>query len=240
MQMNWRKSLTALVLVGSIFPLASQAGPLADLDDLMGCHTRPLSDFLDEQGTTTQFFPPVADYVGWFDADFVNFALVDYAGLANDALNLSLGTSVSGTVLECSRDGGRAEISVVLSTRKALGFAQSIAAITNNGFDFASTPTIFGNKAVDVAAGAPPAVGPATLRTTFFIDKPGDPLPDLTVLVNGNTYAPWTLDFRSTTVGTHATKARLKVQQVGACVGACVDSQELISFSREIVDLNKE
>ena len=50
-----------------------------------------------------------------------------------------------------------------------LGFAQSIAELIDNGFDFANTPTNFGNKAADVAAGAPAAVGPVTFVTSFTI-----------------------------------------------------------------------
>jgi hypothetical protein len=97
-----------LAFIAFVFPWIGQAGSQADLAhqadvaDQGDCKTRPLSDFLDAQGGPVQFFPPVEDYVGWFDAPFVNFALVDYAGLANDYIEEgageSLGTTSSGSV----------------------------------------------------------------------------------------------------------------------------------------------
>jgi hypothetical protein len=233
MEMEWKKPVTVFAFIGLIFPLVGQAGTLADLNQ---CKTRPLSDFLDAQAHESTFFPPVSDYAGWTDADFAYFALVDYAGLANEELNLSLGTRTSGTVLVCASDNGRVKVSVVLNTSKALGFAQSIEAIIANGFDFSTTPTIFGNKAVDVADGATPAVGPATLHTTFFIAHADDPLPNLVDALGAPDFAPWTLDFRSTTVGLlpDGTKARLTVQEVAA-----TDENDAFVYSREIVDLNK-
>jgi hypothetical protein len=227
--------LAGLVLgVALLYAPSAAAGPWIG-EDCERPSQRPLSDFLDAQGTSSTFFPPVADYVGWADGDFITFALVDYAGLANDFIvaegGEDLGTRSTGRVLECALPDGTARISVVLNTRKALGFAQSIQDLIDNDFDFAGTPTIFGNKAVDVADGADPAVGPARLRTSFVIEAPGADLPDwLDVINDPETYGPVTLDFRSTTVGTRpdGTPARLRVQQVGLTVGP---------FTREIVDI---
>jgi hypothetical protein len=81
---------------------------------------RPLSDFLDAQGTTSIFFPPVPDYIGWTGSapDYPNFALVDYAGLANDWLVgqgvKSLHTQVNGRVWECALADGTARVTVKL------------------------------------------------------------------------------------------------------------------------------
>ena len=79
-----------------------------------GVHPRPLSDFLDAQGSTSIFFPPVPDYVGWTDADFETFALIDYAGLAATWLEDNDGpllhTHVGGHVKERENDDGTAEI----------------------------------------------------------------------------------------------------------------------------------
>ena len=237
-----KKTLAVAVLVGVVLPLVVQAGTQADLANTGNdCKRRPLSDFLNAQGSTSSFFPPVQDYVGWADGDFVTFALVDYAGLANawlESQGISLGTKSSGRILECELADGTAKISVVLNTRKALGFAQSIEDLIDNDFDFAGTDTIFGNKAVDVANGEDPALGPVSLRTSFIINAPGVVLPDFLDVINDPvTYAPVTVDFRSTTVGTlpDGTRARLRVQQVGA-----TDPDGVLVFSREIVDLNKE
>ena len=245
MYLKIQSAVVALMVF--IFPLVGQAGSQADLADQKNCQTRPLSDFLNAQGELVQFFPPVNDYVGWFDAPFVNFGLVDYAGLANDYITdqtgQSLGTTSSGRILECELPDGRAKVSVVLNTKKALGFAQSIAEIIDcvdfADFDpsFLCADTIFGATAQDVVAGAEPAVGPASLRTSFVISAPGEPLPDFVDVVNDPaTYKPVTLSFRSTTVGKRpdGTRARLIVQQVAA-----TDADGNLVFSREIVDLNK-
>jgi hypothetical protein len=50
---------------------------------LSAVNTETCSDFLSAQGTTSRFFPPVPDYVGWTDNPFTTFGLVDYAGLAD-------------------------------------------------------------------------------------------------------------------------------------------------------------
>jgi hypothetical protein len=62
--MNPKKLLKVLALVGFISPVIGHAGSPADLTN---CETRPLSDFLDAQGSTVQFFPPVADMLAWTD-----------------------------------------------------------------------------------------------------------------------------------------------------------------------------
>ena len=142
---NWRNvviSVTALLAV--LFPMLGKAGPMGEAGPLVGKNclhvtTRPLSDFLDAQGTTSLFFPPVQDMLGWTDA--VNpktelpttFGLVDYAGLANEYIKGTtghpLGTKVRGLVVECKLANGKAQITVALFTTRALGFAQSVAAL---------------------------------------------------------------------------------------------------------------
>jgi hypothetical protein len=243
MQMNWKTSIRVFALIGFIFPLTSQAG----MGNLTGCYTRPLSDFLDAQGTTSFFFPPVKDMLAWTDAEFVTFALVDYAGLADKyiqaATGKSLGTKVNGRVLECPTDDGRAAISVVINTSKALGFAQSIQDLADSGFDFLNTPTSFGVKAQDVVSGAAPALGPASFHMSFFIAAPNDPLPDIRIAFQGDeagivdpTFRPVALDFRSTTIGLLAdgTKARMRIQEVAA-----TDETGGLVFTREIIDFSK-
>ena len=238
--MNWKKSIRVFALIGCIFPLTSQAG----MGGLMGCYTRPLSDFLDAQGTTSFFFPPVQDMLAWTDAGFVTFALVDYAGLADkyvqEETGKSLGTRVQGTVLECPTNDNRAKITVVINTSKALGFAQSIDALIASDFDFVGTPTIFGVKAQDVVYdGATPALGPAEFHMSFFIAEPGAPLPDIRPAFQDNEpdVRPITVDFRSTTVGAlpgGRAKASMIIQQVGA-----TDAAGDLVFTREVINLIK-
>jgi len=204
---SWKRTIRFITAVGVLFPLLVQAGAMGNRDCVSVNH-RPLSDFLDSQGANVSFFPPVPDYVGWA-GDFADcdapgtfqgtFGLVDYAGLANKYLGQSLGTKIKGRIKECVLADGKARITVKISTSKALGFAQPIAALCQNGFDFANTPTNFGNKTLDVLNGAPAAVGQVTFKTSFTIDNPGGVLPDFLNVAFGNEYAPATLHLRSRT-----------------------------------------
>ena len=232
-------------LLAALLPMLGHAGSLGEAGSLVGTNclqvtTRPLSDFLDAQGTTGKFFPPVKDMLGWTDGKFVNFGLVDYAGLANayieQTTGTSLGTVVSGTVTECARDDGTAMISVDLITENALGFAQSIQDLSDHNFKFLKTPTIFGAKAQDVVDGEPPALGSASFRMTFVIESPGAPLPDIRIAFQNNKpdVRPISLDFTSTTDGTlpDGTGASLHIHQAGA-----TDKNGDLKFSVEIVNI---
>jgi hypothetical protein len=227
-------TITVAALIVGLLPITVEAGMLREDGRPMptpqstsnttgqpravNTKTRPCSDFLKAQGTTSKFFPPVPDYVGWADKLFTTFGLVDYAGLAAEYINQqtgkSLGTKVTCLVTEEALTGGRAKIGVALSTTKALGFAQSIADLTANSFDFLNTPTIFGAKAQDVVVdGAKPALGPATLDVSFHIPQPGRPLPDLVdVLVDHPcVYRPVTVQFDSFTYAPDGTQAVLHI-----------------------------
>jgi hypothetical protein len=246
---HWRNvviSVTALLAV--LLPTRGKAGPMGEAGSLVSTTcvqvtTRPLAAFLDAQGTTSRFFPPVEDMVGWDDGSAgINFGLVDYAGLANAYIEAttgtSLGTAVSGTVTECARADGTAMIAVDLNTENALGFAQSIQDLSDHHFNFLQTPTIFGAKAQDVVTGAAPALGAVQFQTTFVIGHPGDPLPDIRIAFQDNKpdVRPITLDFRSTTVGTlpDGTGASLRIHQVAA-----TDEVGNLIFTKEIVDIHR-
>jgi hypothetical protein len=229
-----KKAAVVAALLGLVFPFLGQA----DLPGGNNCKSRPLSDFLDNQGASSTFFPPVPDYVGWA-GDFPGdcdpntfqgtFGLVDYAGLANSYIKnnggKSLRTKVRGSVRECVLPNGKAEIKVRILTKRALGFAQSINELCDSGFDFADTVTNFGNQVIDtvideevipgVLNGASAAVGPVIFVTSFTIEKPGDTLPDYLDVAFGNTYAPASLFFASTTFGTRpdGTAAYMQVFQ---------------------------
>jgi len=231
----WKSTLAVAALLSILFPLLSEAGPMGKAgptrkasplihQECLGVTKRPLSDFLNSQGTLNNpplYFPPVKDYVGWADAvapgaDLpTTFALVDYAGLANQYIKAqtgrSLGTEVRGYVLECRLASGKAQITVALFTTNALGFAQSVAVLAENGFDFLNTPTIFGAKAQDVVKRAKTAAGPVTLFTTFTISNPDAKLPDFldVALSNPTKYGPAKFSFASTTFGKCAYNGRL-------------------------------
>jgi|CXWL01.1.fsa_nt_gi hypothetical protein len=240
---QWKLMLVFTAALAILFPLSGKADSLID-DSCINVTKRPLSDFLNAQGTLNdppQFFPPVKDYSGWTDVDFINFALVDYAGLADKYIQAqtghSIGTKVHGVVLECTLPNGKTQVSVTLFTTRALGFAQSIQDLDNNNFDFLNTPTIFGAKAQDVVNGAKPATGSVDLSTTFSISAPGTSLPDLIdVVSNPAAYAPVKISFKSSTRGkctNGEAGAHLDVHQVGATN----ESNELV-FQEEKVSIN--
>jgi hypothetical protein len=187
---------------------------------------RPLADFLTAQGTSSDFFPPFPDYVGWANADDVteatNFCLVDYAGLAGEYMLenylIDLGTRVRGSVYEKTLPDGSAKIWVVLRTTNALGFIEDVPTLLGN-FDsppgcetdppqipglpkvwdtpFSCTQAVFGNKARDVAEkAAAPALGFVWTKVTFTIPSPGDPLPNLLDITGTDEYDPVTLTMR--------------------------------------------
>jgi hypothetical protein len=151
-----------------------------------GAVQRPISDFLDAQGTTMIFNTPVPDQIGWSNNPSLSkssspppfrFALFDYAGLANEYLisqgHASLDTTTDGTVTERPLANGRAEVSVILHTTNALAWASDPTVDPN------TSPTLFGNRAAVVLNGATPALGDSVLQVKFNNTAPGAPLPDL-------------------------------------------------------------
>lgn len=145
----------------------------------MGVIQRPISDFVDAQGSTNLFVPPVPDYIGWIDNPPHEFALVDYAGLASEWLlqngGPNLGTTVSGTVAERPLSDGRTMVTVVLNTKNANSW------VVPFGADFATGPLLFGYRAQDLLAD--PSLTPALSGSHFRVDlkntAPGAAIPDL-------------------------------------------------------------
>lgn len=160
---------------------------------------RPIEDFLNAQGQTSMFVPPVPDYTGWVDPDFITFALIDYAGLANAFIEtesegeISLNTRVDGTIIEHVQSDGKAEISVSLFTSKALAWAFMIADWCGE-YPFRDTPLAFGARAQDVLEGAKPALAQTSFHVTFMNRAPGEELPDLVQLLNDP--KPWQLPLK--------------------------------------------
>jgi hypothetical protein len=144
---------------------------------------RPISEFVEAQGTTSVFIPPVADYIAWTaPADGLALSF-DYAGLANQWVEaesggaVSLGTTTSGSVVERPLPDGRAEVSVLLHTRNAMTFG--ISADDQGNYDFANAPTIFGRRAPDALATGDVSLGECFLQITYISPEPGAPLLDL-------------------------------------------------------------
>jgi hypothetical protein len=145
---------------------------------------RPINDFLDQQGQRSDFTPTTGDLVGWLDPETLNFAWVDYAGLA-DAL-VPLGTAFTGKVTERPLKDGRVEVLVTLHTKNALAWAFNVLdANFNDPLFFETTPLIFGVRVQDLDEGTAPALASCTLTVKFIHgEPPGGELPDLVQLVN--------------------------------------------------------
>jgi hypothetical protein len=203
---------------------------------------RPLSDFINAQGTTNCFTPPAPAQIG-ASTTFTNqttarFALFDYTGLTARYLfntyGISLGTTVSGSVTERPLADGRAEVTVNLHTNNALAWATTLDLSSPLDPQFNSNPLTFGSRAQDVATGATPALGDSHLRVVFKNTAPGAPLPDLICINAGPgcpTAAPcpagFEIDFLSVQenaagplraasgLGPDGTPGRLIVDQIG-------------------------
>ena len=128
-----------------------------------------------------------------------------------------LGTAFAGKITERKLADGRARVSIVLHTTKALSF---VIAFESLSFPVPEdTVTLFGALAQKVTDGAQPALADSVLNVDFINTKPGAPLPDLVQLL----FAPEPeqellfLLFNATAVGTFTgstEEARLRVQQV--------------------------
>jgi hypothetical protein len=143
---------------------------------------RPLSDFLSMQGSTSMFTPPVPDQLGWAAAvspTIYRFAVFDYAGLANAYLGGSLGTQISGSVIERPLRDGSAEVTVILHTVNALAWATDLDVAKSLDLQFNGNDLLFGARAAGVGAGQTSALGDCHLQVVFLNSKPGADLPDL-------------------------------------------------------------
>ena len=207
MKPNLKANLSVVV---AIVALLFGATALADGP----ARQRPLLDFLDTQGSTSIYIPPVADYLGWVApppgvktpaASYVggNSASCDYAGLANNWLMQNgypdLGTSFSGSVTERSLSDGRILVQVELHTVNALTFGMRITA--PNFGNFATDPLIFGARAPDVLAGATPGIGECHASFAWK-QAPGALLDYSDAFANGGPgFEPVEISFRASATG---------------------------------------
>jgi hypothetical protein len=174
--------------------------------------TRPISDFLSAQGTTSAFPNGIEsggpaglpDELGWttstatFNNGTAAFARMDYTGQDAAFLGLNLGTTTSGTISEITLADGTARDTVNLQTHNAFAWAEN----------FFPTPTLtFGYLPSQLAANPSlvPPVGNCNLQVVIDIPHPGAPLPDIVVALNlggvpGDTIE--SLAFRGTAGGT--------------------------------------
>lgn len=169
-----------LAVVGAPFALADDGATAAPDAATV---KRPLSDWLDAQGTfcvddggggCILFEPPVANYLAWTDPARNRIGSFDYAGLANQYIvdhgGASLGTKMTGSLTEKALPDGRASVSVNLKTKKALTFVA-------DGVDFGG-PLLFGHRPQEVLDGATASTCTGTFKLKFINTAPGAPMPD--------------------------------------------------------------
>ena len=188
----------------------------------------PITAFLDTQGSQNIYIPPVPDYWGWTApppgvktpaSSYVggNEGSCDYAGLANEWLMQNgypdLGTAFSGAVTTRSLADGRMLVHVELHTVNALTFGLRVT--TPDFGDFAVDPLIFGARAQDVLAGAPPALGEC--HASFAWKQMPGPLVDFNHAWDQPGFEIVDLSFRANAQGLLAdgSPGRLIISQTG-------------------------
>lgn len=143
---------------------------------------RPIEDFTNVQGTkSSQFVPPLGDFVGWTTCAAERSASVDYAGIAArylKARGIDLHTTMSGSITERPLAGGKVQVKVILHTKNALTWVIPYNCDTPGDFPYRDNQLLFGNRASDVLAGATPALGGSELQVVFNMAA-GQPMPDL-------------------------------------------------------------
>ena len=154
---------------------------------------RPIEDFVNNQGTLCIdngqggcLFPPTDNFITWTAPSQEREIAVDYAGLWSK--RLSLGTTTDGKITERPLADGRAEVTVLLHTKKALTWATkfdpNIAFDPTNlsTYQFLFQPVLLGHRPSDVLEGQDAALGDSFLKVVFINTAPGAPMPDLAQL----------------------------------------------------------
>src|SRR5207245_1376600 len=154
--------------------------------------------------------------------------------LADSLLGGALGTALDGSVTEVALPDGRAEVTVLLHTEKALTWASDVSTAFPG-------PVLFGHTLSDVINGQDAALGSSLLQLKFKNTAPGAPLPDLIQLI----FCPntgqelTTLSFRAQATGTlraasgvpDGTSGRLEVAQTGLLgVASVANSNSRVAF----------
>jgi hypothetical protein len=214
-----------------------------------GATQRPISEFVEVQGTTQVFVPPVNDVVGWATPsdDPVLFAWIDYVGVADDFLLGALGTATSGKVIEQPQKDGRAKVHVNLHTRNALAWVIELDLAGDILGQIATKQPIFGFRPQEVDDDHPASLVDATLEVVFLNTAPGAPLPDLvkaTALGEApKGFALLAQKFRAHGEGTirdadtdETSRGRLTVVQVAPRLDKCITAD---CFPAEIIKVQR-
>ncbi len=177
-------TLTSAVLLMLSFAAVHAAGIKAESGS---ASTRPISDFLQAQGSTSFFVPPLPDFIGWTNNNpMTMFASVDYAGVVANYLvthgGPDIGTTVDGTISERELPDGRADVSVRLHLQNALTWVIALPAT-----DVATDPLLYGTRGTDLLANPAltPTVSNCEMKVEFTNTAVGAPLPDLIAFILG-------------------------------------------------------
>jgi hypothetical protein len=165
---------------------------------------RSLAELLAAQSSTSDFDPPFPDYNGWSTplSDPARFAYMDYGGaLAKyliDNEGIDLGTKVHGAVTQRELQDDQAEVTVILHTTNALIW------IVNLDGDLVTDPLDFGYRPAEIIANPSldPSLGECHFKFVFTIPTPETPLPDMTLVLIGETGTLLSYDFRAEATGT--------------------------------------
>ncbi|MER6314400.1 hypothetical protein ABT237_11600 [Streptomyces sp. NPDC001581] len=205
-----RSPLTALrALFASLFACLALVLPAHPAGAIEGGDQR-FAEFLKNQGTfclpdgeggCQEIAPGVPNFLVWSDLDPDSCAVVDYAGLAAEAIRqqsggaVRLGTRVTGTVTETPLPDGRSDVRIRLHAKNALTYVVQ-------GCDWLNGPPLFGRFITEVVAGKRAALGNAQLDIRFT-NETGVPLPDILQLLieplEGQ--VPLSMTFKSSTKG---------------------------------------
>lgn len=131
---------------------------------------RPLSDFTNAQQVSSGGAPSVY----WTDPTTNRLMSIDYSGKVNGFLmehGKSVGTILSGTVIQRPLPNGTAEITVQLSLQNAVVWA------------YQGSNLVFGHVPLDIVNGYSPALATVNFNFRFTISAPGAPLADLATIV---------------------------------------------------------
>ncbi|HEY2018398.1 MAG TPA: hypothetical protein VGH38_33060 [Bryobacteraceae bacterium] len=132
--------------------------------------SRPLSDFINAQHAFGTYPLTI-----WEDPTTNRLIYLDFAGKINEYIvahgGTSLGTTLSGTIMERPLKDGTAEISLVLHLQNAVTYA------------YQDSKLVFGHTPLQIAGGADPALATINLNMKFTISAPGAPLSDLTDII---------------------------------------------------------
>jgi hypothetical protein len=156
---------------------------------------RPLSDFINAQGTTTCFIAPVPAQTVWVNEApgtdkeprgnplAQRASLVDFTGTTAKFLlshGINLGTTMSGTVMERPLADGTALVTVDLDNKNTLAWAIAFDPTRDFG-QIVDSPPLFGYRPQDLIANPAltPALGDDHFHVEFTNTAPGAAIPDL-------------------------------------------------------------